>query len=56
MKINNATNLDALFVIHPANHLNAHFRDLIKIRLIHADISEDLDHPLPDADTRILRE
>lgn len=51
-KIN--TNLDPLFVVDPADHLDAHLCDLVEVRLLQANIPQDLNDPLPHTNTCVL--
>lgn len=48
------THLDALLVVDPADHLDTHLSDLVESGLLQTDVSQDLDHPLPHTDTRVL--
>lgn len=50
----NMTNLNALFIVDPADHLHTHLRDLAEGGLFQADVPQDLDHSLPHADARVL--
>jgi len=46
--------LDALLVVHAADHPHAHLRDLAEGGLLQTNVPQDLDHPLPDADAGVL--
>lgn len=46
--------LDTFLIIDPADHPHTHLCNLTEGWLLEADISEDLDHPFPYADTSVL--
>ena len=46
--------LDALLVVDPADHPHTHLSNLVEGGLLQTNVPQDLDHPLPDADTSVL--
>lgn len=49
-----ATNLDAFLIIDPADHPHTHLSNLTESWLLQTNVSEDLDHSFPHADTSVL--
>ena len=50
------TNLDPLLIVDPSDHPHTHLGHLVEVRLLQANISQDLDDPLPDTNTCVLCE
>lgn len=48
------THLYPLLVVDPSDHLDTHLCDFVEVRLLQADISQDLDDPLPHTDACVL--
>lgn len=48
------TNLDPLFIVDPSDHLDTHLSDLVEVRLLQANIPQDLNDPLPHTNTCVL--